>query len=123
MRGEEEHGGEGWECGQYSDGTGSGRAPPALGTEWVLVTATQALLAVRRRNGGGKNVHGGMGVREEAVDGEEGTGAGLFCCGIIGGAGLGRAPLAWRRSIPPWVEGPGSDLRCSVIVNRDVRSL
>jgi hypothetical protein len=31
--GEEEDGGEGGECGQHSDGTGSGRAPPALGTE------------------------------------------------------------------------------------------
>ncbi len=63
-----------------------------------------------------------MGIREEAEDGEKGAGAGLVPCGIIGGAGLGRAPPAWRRSIPPWVEGPGGGLRCGVIVNRDARS-
>ncbi len=52
VRGDEEDGGEGGECGQYSDGTGSGRAPPMSGTEWELVTATQALSAVRRRQWG-----------------------------------------------------------------------
>jgi hypothetical protein len=31
VRGEEEDGGEGGECGQYSDGTGSGRVPPSRG--------------------------------------------------------------------------------------------
>jgi hypothetical protein len=63
-----------------------------------------------------------MGIREEAKDGEKGGGVGLVRCGIIGGAGSGRAPPAQQRLIPPWVEGPGGGLRCDVIVNRDARS-
>jgi hypothetical protein len=35
-----------------------------------------------------------MDIREEAEDGEKGAGAGLVRCGIIGGAGSGRAPPA-----------------------------
>ncbi len=63
-----------------------------------------------------------MGIREEAEDGEKGAGVGLVRCGIIGDAGLGRAPPAWRRSIPLWVEGPGGNLRCGVILNCDASS-
>ncbi len=33
VRGEEEDGRKGGECGRYSDGTGSGRVPPVSGTE------------------------------------------------------------------------------------------
>jgi hypothetical protein len=65
-----------------------------------------------------------MGIGEKAEDTEKGAGAGLVRGGIIGGAGLGRTPLAWWQSIPPWVEGPGGILRCGVIViaNRNARS-
>ncbi len=69
-----------------------------------------------------KIVHGGMGIREEAEDGEKGMGVGLVRCKIIGSAGLGRAPPAWQQLIPPWVEGPGGGVRCGVIVNHNTRS-